>query len=71
MANSTLREVGHIEKFNGRNFPQWKFGVWLLLEHCGLVPLVEGKEVISVEVLVSNRKCFTLLNAFVHYKGKE
>jgi hypothetical protein len=50
MASSTLRDVGHIEKLNGRNFPQWKFGVWLLLEHCNLVPLVEGTEELPEEV---------------------
>ena len=52
MANSTLRDVSHIAKFNGQNFPIWKFGCWLLLEQHGLVPIVEGQERIPVQVEV-------------------
>ena len=64
MANSTLRDVSHIEKFNGHNFPQWKFGVWLILEQYNLVPLVEGREAIPVEVNVP-MGCISLLLMYI------
>ena len=60
MANSTLRDVSHIEKFNGHNFPQWKFGV----EQYNLVPLVEGREAIFVEVNVP-MGCISLLLMYI------
>ena len=47
---STLREVSHIAKFNGQNFPLWKFGCWLLLEQHQLVKIVNGQERFPAEV---------------------
>lgn len=52
VANSTLRDVSHTENLNGRNFPQWRFGIYFYLQQSNLVTLVEEKEEISVEVLV-------------------
>ncbi|KZR96047.1 Uncharacterized protein APZ42_009842, partial [Daphnia magna] len=44
MANSTAKDVGHIEKFDGRNFPSWKYGIWMFLEKNQLIPVVDGRE---------------------------
>ncbi|EFX64403.1 hypothetical protein DAPPUDRAFT_334238, partial [Daphnia pulex] len=52
---STLREVSHIAKFNGQNFPLWKFGCWLLLEQHQLVKIVNGQERLPAETLNADR----------------
>jgi hypothetical protein len=44
MANSPTREVSLVVKFNGKNFPLWKFGCWLKLEQHNLVNIVNGRE---------------------------
>ena len=44
MANNTAKDVGNISKFNGSNFPSWKYGVWMLLEKNRLVSVVDGSE---------------------------
>jgi len=41
MSSSVTRDVAHIERFNGTNFPQWKYGVFLLLEEHDLLSIVE------------------------------
>jgi hypothetical protein len=49
----------YIVKFNGQNFPIWKFGFWILLEQHDLVKIVNGEEPLPAEVLakrvVTNR----------------
>jgi hypothetical protein len=47
---NTTRDVGHIVKFNGQNFPLWKFGFWILLEQHELVKIVNGEETLPAEV---------------------
>lgn len=46
MATGTFsaRDISHITKFDGNNFSFWKFQLKLILEHHGLVDIVEGKE---------------------------
>ncbi|XP_046452751.1 uncharacterized protein LOC124200525 [Daphnia pulex] len=44
MSNSPTREISHAVKFNGKNFPLWKFGCWLKLEQHNLVQIVNGTE---------------------------
>jgi hypothetical protein len=44
MANNTAKDVGHISKFDGSNFPSWKYGVWMLLEKNKLISIVDGSE---------------------------
>lgn len=48
--NNTTRDVGHIVKFNGQNFPLWKFGFWILLEQHDLVKIVNGETALPAEV---------------------
>jgi hypothetical protein len=50
MTSPTLKDVGHIAKFDGKNFPLWKFGCWVILEHHNLLPIVDGTEKKPVEV---------------------
>ena len=47
---STLREVSHIAKFDGANFPIWKLGLWVLLEQHNLIEIVTGELKIPDEV---------------------
>ncbi len=44
MENSPTRDTDHVVKFNGKNFPLWKFGCWLKLEQHNLVTIVNGTE---------------------------
>jgi predicted DCC family thiol-disulfide oxidoreductase YuxK len=48
--SSTLREVSHIAKFDGTNFPLWKLGLWVLLEQHNLIEIVTGTSKIPDEV---------------------
>ena len=48
---SKLKDAAHIAKFDGSNFSLWKFGCWLLLEQHDLVKVVEGQELLPVEVI--------------------
>lgn len=50
MSSFTSKDVSHIVKFNGKNFPFWKFQVWLVLEQHDLVELVLGEEEIPEEI---------------------
>ncbi|EFX75970.1 hypothetical protein DAPPUDRAFT_107360 [Daphnia pulex] len=50
MANSTATDVGHIAKFDGSNFPSWKYGVWMLLEKNRLISIVDGSERLPEQV---------------------
>ena len=49
MASATVilssKDVGHVDKFDGTNFPFWKFQVSLVFEQYGLLPVVLGEEV--------------------------
>jgi hypothetical protein len=50
MASSISKDINHIVKFDGRNFPLWKLGCWLMLEQHNLIPVVDGSETIPNEV---------------------
>jgi hypothetical protein len=57
MANANQREgeniskdVSHIPKFNGKNYPSWKYGVWLLSRQHGLTEIVENNATKPAEV---------------------
>lgn len=47
---STSKDVGHISKFDGTNFPSWKYGIWMFLEKNRLIPVVDGSETQPTEV---------------------
>ena len=47
--SSIFRDTSHIEKFNGANFPQWKYDIFLLLEQHSLLDIVEGSETMPPE----------------------
>ncbi|XP_059352859.1 uncharacterized protein LOC132088296 [Daphnia carinata] len=49
---NSMRDVNHIAKFNGQNFPLWKLGFWILLQQHELVKIVTGDETIPVENVV-------------------
>jgi len=51
---NSMRDVNHIAKFNGQNFPLWKLGFWILLQQHELVNVVTGEEAIPVEVFYCN-----------------
>lgn len=50
MSTSTLKEVSHIAKYDGKNFSLWKLGLWVLLEQHELIKIVTGDEKIPEEV---------------------
>ena len=50
MAGTTYKDVSHIVKFDGSNFPSWKFGIWMFLEKHKLSPVVNGTEAKPTEV---------------------
>ena len=43
MASSQHKDLSHIPKFNGSNFPIWKFHVWLMLRNNDLDGVVTGQ----------------------------
>jgi hypothetical protein len=51
MTTLTAKDVGHVEKLNGTNFPFWKFQISFILKQHGLMDLVTGKEVCPAPVL--------------------
>jgi hypothetical protein len=50
MAANTSKDVGHIAKFDGTNFPSWKYGIWMFLEKNRLTSIVDGSVTKPVEV---------------------
>jgi hypothetical protein len=44
------KDVSHIPKFNGKNYPSWKYGVWLLFRQHGLTEIVENNATRPAEV---------------------
>ncbi len=48
MATLTAKDVSHVEKFNGTNFPFWKFHISLVLKQNGLMDIVTGTEACPV-----------------------
>jgi hypothetical protein len=50
MTSPTLKDVGHIAKYYGKNFSLWKFGCWVIIEHHNLVLIVDGTQKKPVEV---------------------
>ncbi|KZR99563.1 Uncharacterized protein APZ42_004517 [Daphnia magna] len=62
MANNTAKDVGHISKFDGSNFPSWKYGVWMLLEKNRLISVVDGSETLP-EQRASQEFFFLLVHA--------
>lgn len=57
--SSTLREVSHIAKFDGTNFPLWKLGLWVLLEQHNLIELVTGTSKIPSETRAADNNQVT------------
>lgn len=49
------KDVSHIPLFNGLNYPEWKFGIWLLFRRHSLTEVVEGKETKPQEVIFENQ----------------
>ncbi len=49
----TSKDVAHIPKFNGTNFTNWKFQLFLVLEHCKVSKIVLGEEKKPLPVLDS------------------
>ncbi|EFX68992.1 hypothetical protein DAPPUDRAFT_329562 [Daphnia pulex] len=47
---NSMRDVNHIAKFNGQNFPLWKLGFWILLQQHELVKVVTGEEQVPTEI---------------------
>lgn len=43
MASFSAKDISHVVKFNGSNFPLWKFQVCLTLNQHDLMDIVEGK----------------------------
>ena len=51
MAANPSRDIPHITiKFDGTNFPSWRYGIWLILEKAKLTTIVNGTEPMPVEV---------------------
>ena len=50
MTANTSKDVGHIAKFDGTNFPSWKYGIWMFLEKNRLTSIVDGSELIPIGV---------------------
>lgn len=40
----TFKHASHIVKFDGSNFPSWKFGIKMFLEKHRFIPIVDGSE---------------------------
>ncbi|KZS09563.1 Uncharacterized protein APZ42_026188 [Daphnia magna] len=55
MVNSSIKEVSHIAKLDGTNFPSWNYGIWMFLEKHKLIPVVNGLEKKPSEVRHSNQ----------------
>lgn len=53
MASPTTKEISHIAKFDGTNFPSWKYGMWMFLEKNKLTNVMEGTEKRPLEVSVA------------------
>lgn len=45
MSSFASKDVSHISKFDGTNFPFWKFQICLMLEQHELIDIVFGKEI--------------------------
>ncbi|XP_045023103.1 uncharacterized protein LOC123467128 [Daphnia magna] len=61
------KDVSHIPKFNGKNYPSWKYGVWLLFRQHELTDIVENKvskpeEVKDESGVVTNEAAITAWN---------
>lgn len=50
MENSTEHHVRHVIKFNGKNFPVWKFGFLIALQELSLSDIVDGTTPVPTEV---------------------
>lgn len=68
------KDVSHIPKFNGKNYPSWKYGVWLLFRQHELTDIVENKvskpEEVSSILLHSQFKT-SILNGFSSLQVKD
>jgi hypothetical protein len=51
METPTLKDIGHLTKFNGSNFQRWKCGLRLTLEHHQLIDIIDGTETKPTEVI--------------------
>jgi hypothetical protein len=54
MATLTAKDVGHVEKLSGTNFPFWKFQISFVLRQHGLMDIVLGKEACPDPVIENN-----------------
>lgn len=48
------KDVSHVAKFDGTNFPFWKFQICLVLEQYGLLPIVFGDEIKPAPLIVTD-----------------
>ena len=63
MAVNTSKDVGHIAKFDGTNFPSWKYGIWMFLEKNRLTSIVDGSVAKPVE---ASKVFFERQNPYTH-----
>ena len=54
MSSFASKDVSHISKFNGSNFPFWKFQICLMLEQHELLDIVLGKENLPQPITVQD-----------------
>lgn len=64
MANTLLKDVGHLTKFDGTNFTRWQQGLLLILEQHELLDIINGKEAKPAEVNIIQQ--FTIF-MFTYY----
>ena len=53
MATLTAKDVGHVEKLSGTNFPFWKFQISFVLRQHGLMDIVLGKEACPIQISIT------------------
>ncbi|KAI9553756.1 hypothetical protein GHT06_019014 [Daphnia sinensis] len=51
MANQALRDIQLMAKFDGSNYPSWKYGILMVLEKQMLLSVVDGSETKPQEVM--------------------
>ena len=44
------KDVSYMAKFDGSNFPFWKFQIWIIFEQHDLVGIVNGSEKLPVQL---------------------
>jgi hypothetical protein len=51
----SYKDIAHVLKFNGTNFSNWKFQLFLVLKHSKVLDIVLGKEKKSVLISVTDQ----------------